>query len=42
MVLDEAIELAKHFGGADSHKYINGVLDRLATTLRAAEKQQAN
>jgi len=42
VVLDEAIELAKHFGGADSHKYINGVLDRLATTLRAAEKQQAN
>jgi transcription antitermination protein NusB len=42
VVLDEAIELAKHFGGADSHKYINGVLDRLATTLRAAEKQQSN
>ena len=42
VVLDEAIELAKHFGGADSHKYINSVLDRLATTLRAAEKQQAN
>ena len=41
VVLDEAIELAKHFGGADSHKYINCVLDRLATTLRAAEKQQA-
>jgi hypothetical protein len=37
VVLDEAIELAKHFGGADSHKYINGVLDRLATTLRAAD-----
>ncbi|MDN5525172.1 MAG: N utilization substance protein B, partial [Acinetobacter sp.] len=29
-------------GGADSHKYINGVLDRLATSLRAAEKQQAD
>ena len=26
VVLDETIELAKHFGGADSHKYINGVL----------------
>ncbi|MBF7688188.1 transcription antitermination factor NusB [Acinetobacter rathckeae] len=39
VVLDEAIELAKHFGGADSHKYINGVLDRLAQTLRQAEKQ---
>ncbi len=41
VVLDEAIELAKHFGGADSHKYINGVLDRLATSLRAAEKEQS-
>ncbi|TCM68670.1 NusB antitermination factor [Acinetobacter calcoaceticus] len=41
VVLDEAIELAKHFGGADSHKYINGVLDRLAISLREAEKQQA-
>ena len=41
VVLDEAIELAKHFGGADSHKYINGVLDRLSSKLRKAEKQQA-
>ena len=41
VVLDEAIELAKHFGGADSHKYINGVLDRLSSKLREAEKQQA-
>lgn len=39
VVLDEAIELAKHFGGADSHKYVNGVLDRLAQSLRQAEKQ---
>lgn len=39
VVLDEAIELAKHFGGADSHKYVNGVLDRLAHSLRQAEKQ---
>lgn len=41
VVLDEAIELAKHFGGADSHKYINGVLDRVAQRLRQAEKQQS-
>lgn len=38
VVIDEAIELAKHFGGADSHKYINGVLDRIASHLRADEK----
>lgn len=40
VVLDEAIELVKHFGGADSHKYINGVLDRVAHKVRQAEKQQ--
>ena len=28
IVLNEAIELAKVFGGTDSYKYINGVLDR--------------
>ena len=39
VVLDESIELAKHFGGADSPKYINGVLDRVATQLRPDEKQ---
>lgn len=41
VVLDEAIELVKHFGGADSHKYINGVLDRVAQKLRVAEKQHS-
>lgn len=39
VVIDEAIELAKHFGATDSHKYVNGVLDRLAKTLRQAEKE---
>lgn len=38
VVIDEAIELAKHFGGTDSHKYINGVLDKMAIKLRADEK----
>lgn len=38
VVIDEAIELAKHFGATDSHKYINGVLDRLSKTLRAVEQ----
>lgn len=37
VVIDEYVELAKLFGGEDGHKYINGVLDRLAHTLRAAE-----
>lgn len=34
VVINEAIELAKEFGGTDGHKYVNGVLDKLATTLR--------
>ena len=37
VILNEAIELAKSFGGTDSHKYINGVLDKLAQTARAIE-----
>ena len=37
VVINEAVELAKTYGGTDGHKYVNGVLDKLATTLRAAE-----
>lgn len=37
VVINEAVELAKSFGGQDGHKYVNGVLDKLATKLRAAE-----
>jgi N utilization substance protein B len=37
VVLNECIELAKEFGGTDGHKYINGVLNRLAPSLRPAE-----
>jgi|GEM_PF-3343921 len=33
----EAVELAKAYGGTDGYKYVNGVLDRLAATVRAAE-----
>lgn len=36
-IINEAIELAKTFGGTDGHKYINGVMDKLATQLRSAE-----
>jgi N utilization substance protein B len=31
------VELAKSFGGIDGHKYVNGVLDRLAGKLRPDE-----
>lgn len=37
VVIDEYVELAKRFGAEDSYKYVNGVLDRLASTLRALE-----
>ena len=33
-VVDEAVELARRFGADQSHKYVNGVLDRVARRLR--------
>ncbi|HEY3327989.1 MAG TPA: transcription antitermination factor NusB [Novimethylophilus sp.] len=40
VAINEAIELAKRYGGADGHKYVNGVLDRLAADLRPEEVQK--
>ena len=37
VVINEAVELAKSFGGIDGHKYVNGVLDRMAGKLRPDE-----
>ena len=37
VVINEAVELTKSFGGLDGHKYVNGVLDKLAARLRATE-----
>jgi N utilization substance protein B len=37
VIINEAIELAKTFGGTDGHKYVNGVLDKLAQQVRASE-----
>jgi transcription antitermination protein NusB len=37
VVINEGVELAKIYGGIDGHKYINGVLDKLAADVRAAE-----
>ena len=37
VVLNEAIELGKSFGGTDGHKFVNGVLEKLAHELRAEE-----
>lgn len=37
VIINEAVELTKSFGGIDGHKYVNGVLDKLANTLRPQE-----
>ena len=37
VIINEAIELAKTFGGTDGHKFVNGVLDKLAPELRPGE-----
>jgi N utilization substance protein B len=37
VAINEAVELAKTFGGTDGHKYVNGVLDKAALELRPAE-----
>lgn len=37
VVINEAVELTKSFGGIDGHKYVNGVLDKLASKLRPDE-----
>jgi N utilization substance protein B len=37
VIINEAIELAKSFGGTDGYKYVNGVLDKFAAELRPAE-----
>lgn len=36
-IINEAIELARSYGGTDGYKYVNGVLDKLAVVLRAVE-----
>lgn len=40
VVINEAVELAKSYGGTDGHKYVNGVLDKLAAELRPGEIQR--
>ena len=42
VVINEAVELAKSFGGTDGHKYVNGVLDKAAGDLRPAEVAARN
>ena len=37
VAINEGVELAKLYGGADGHKYINGVLDKVAAAVRPQE-----
>ena len=41
VAINEAVELAKSFGGTDGHKYVNGVLDKAAAELRPVEVEAA-
>ena len=41
VVINEAVDLAKDFGGTDGYKFVNGVLDRLAAGLRPIEAGNA-
>lgn len=41
VAINEGIELAKRYGGADGHKYVNGVLDRMAADLRPDETKKS-
>lgn len=41
VVINEGVELAKTFGGTDGHRYVNGVLDRIAHDLRPDEVRAA-
>jgi N utilization substance protein B len=42
VVLNEAVDLAKMFGAEQSHKYINGVLDKAAQEIRKLEMKSAS
>ena len=41
VVLNEAIELGKSFGAAEGHRFVNGVLERIAARLRPDEVARA-
>jgi len=40
VAINEAVELAKAYGGTDGHKYVNGVLDKLAAQVRQKETRK--
>ena len=40
VTLNEAVELAKKYGAAGSARFVNGILDRVASELRKGQKQK--
>ncbi|MDY0329596.1 MAG: transcription antitermination factor NusB [Thiomonas sp.] len=42
VVINEAVELGKVYGGTDGYKYVNGVLDRIAADVRKSEVEAVN
>ncbi|MEE9342384.1 MAG: transcription antitermination factor NusB [Gammaproteobacteria bacterium] len=42
VVLNESVNLAKKYGADQAHKYINGVLDKVARQLRPIEHPEAS
>jgi N utilization substance protein B len=41
VVINEAIELGKSYGGTEGHRFVNGVLEKLAASLRPEEVARA-
>lgn len=41
VIIDESVELARAFGAEKGHRFVNGVLDKLAPALRADAKSRA-
>jgi N utilization substance protein B len=41
VIINEAVNLAKEFGATEGHRYVNGVLDKLARRVRANERAAA-
>ena len=41
VIVNEAIELGKSFGGAEGHRFVNGVLEKIAAVLRPEEVARA-
>jgi N utilization substance protein B len=39
VVMNEAVELAKEFGGTDGHRFVNGILNQAAHAIRSVEVQ---